>query len=158
MSDDEREKYPSETAERFQVRLPPGLRDRIKAYAEQHGRSMNSEIVRVLEREYPAPYPLAERIAGLLTLSRKMRDVLEGDAIDEIGGTLLDIVKGIANGTVAGVDDETRQNVADWLYEWEQETAEGSEGYRESFDEEELVTYQRTGSTAKVVDLPDDKK
>lgn len=49
MSDDEREKYPSELAERFQVRLPPGLRDRIKADAEKHGRSMNAEIVARLE-------------------------------------------------------------------------------------------------------------
>lgn len=50
MTDDDREKYPSELAERFQVRLPPGLRDRIKAAAERNNRSMNSEIVSKLER------------------------------------------------------------------------------------------------------------
>lgn len=52
----EKEKYPSELAERFQIRLPAGLRDRIKSYAEQHGRSMNTEIVRVLEHEFPDPF------------------------------------------------------------------------------------------------------
>ncbi len=39
------------------VRLPEGLRDRIKAAAEEDGRSMNSEIVATLEEAYPAPEP-----------------------------------------------------------------------------------------------------
>jgi len=153
-----RTKYPSDQQDQFMLRLPSGLRDRIKAYAKEHNRSMNAEIIRVLEREYPEPFPLAERIKGLLSLSRKIGDVFEGDAIDEIGGTLLDIVQGIASGTVAGVDDETRQEIADWLKEWEQEAAEKQEGYRESFDDEELETYRRIGSTAKVVDPSDDDK
>lgn len=48
-------KYPSEAADRFQVRLPDGMRDRIKAAAEANNRSMNAEIVAVLEEKYPAP-------------------------------------------------------------------------------------------------------
>jgi plasmid stability protein len=39
------ERYPSQLAERFQIRLPDGLRDSIKASAESNRRSMNSEIV-----------------------------------------------------------------------------------------------------------------
>ncbi|MBY3119950.1 Arc family DNA-binding protein [Rhizobium laguerreae] len=35
--------------DQFQLRLPSGLRDRIKAAADASGRSMNSEIVRLLE-------------------------------------------------------------------------------------------------------------
>ncbi len=54
MSDDD-SKYPSELAERFQVRLPMGMRDRIKAAAEANNRSMNAEIVATLEEKYPAP-------------------------------------------------------------------------------------------------------
>lgn len=49
---DQREPYPSELAERFQIRLPVGLRDQIKASAEAEGRSMNSEIVLILQRHY----------------------------------------------------------------------------------------------------------
>ncbi|MGA0564149.1 Arc family DNA-binding protein [Ancylobacter sp. VNQ12] len=49
------DQFPSEAADRFQVRLPDGLRARIKAHAEQQGRSMNTEIVRVLEEAFPAP-------------------------------------------------------------------------------------------------------
>lgn len=45
--------YPSDKQEQFVVRFPDGLRDRIKLHAENHGRSMNTEMVRVLEREFP---------------------------------------------------------------------------------------------------------
>lgn len=35
------------------LRLPDGMRDRIKAAADANGRSMNSEIVATLEEAYP---------------------------------------------------------------------------------------------------------
>lgn len=40
----------SRTADKFVIRLPDGLRDRIADQAEGNRRSMNSEIVRRLER------------------------------------------------------------------------------------------------------------
>lgn len=42
-------KFPSEMADRFQVRLPDGLRDEIRAAAKANGRSMNAEIVSRLQ-------------------------------------------------------------------------------------------------------------
>lgn len=45
--------------DKFMLRLPDGLRDRIKVSADMNGRSMNSEIVAILEREFPAPPPSA---------------------------------------------------------------------------------------------------
>ena len=51
----EREPYPSEKQDRFIIRLPEGMRDRIKAAAEANNRSMNAEIVATLEEKYPAP-------------------------------------------------------------------------------------------------------
>jgi hypothetical protein len=50
MNDDT--KFPSELAERFQIRMPDGLRDRIRAAAENNARSMNSEIVARLEASF----------------------------------------------------------------------------------------------------------
>ena len=41
--------------DRYMLRLPEGMRARIKAAAEAEGRSMNAEIVRVLEEHFPAP-------------------------------------------------------------------------------------------------------
>lgn len=70
MSDDEREKYPSELAERFQVRLPAGLRDRIKADAEKHSRSMNAEIVARLE-DFPK---LRQRLLETIGENSKLVD------------------------------------------------------------------------------------
>ncbi len=42
-------------SDKFMLRLPDGMRDRIKAAADRNGRSMNSEIVATLEEKYPAP-------------------------------------------------------------------------------------------------------
>lgn len=42
-------KYPSHEMDRFNVRLPAGMRDDIAKRAEANGRSMNSEIVQILD-------------------------------------------------------------------------------------------------------------
>ena len=39
-------------ADQVSLRLPPGLRDRVKAVADQNGRSMNAEIIELLEDAY----------------------------------------------------------------------------------------------------------
>lgn len=46
-------KAPSRTQDQFIVRLPDGMRDRIKYLADRNGRSMNAEIVSVLEQAFP---------------------------------------------------------------------------------------------------------
>lgn len=46
--------YPSDLADRFQVRMPAGLRDRIASAAAKNNRSMNAEIVSRLEGSFPA--------------------------------------------------------------------------------------------------------
>jgi hypothetical protein len=45
-------KYPSQLAERFQIRMPDGLRDKIRAAAEENKRSMNTEIIARLEESF----------------------------------------------------------------------------------------------------------
>lgn len=47
----------SQSQEKFIVRLPDGLRDRIRLAAEANHRSMNAEVVALLEENYPAPVP-----------------------------------------------------------------------------------------------------
>ncbi|MFC4731735.1 Arc family DNA-binding protein [Salipiger abyssi] len=51
MSDNDQHQF----KDRYMLRLPDGMRDRIKLAAEANGRSMNSEIVAVLEEKFPAP-------------------------------------------------------------------------------------------------------
>lgn len=48
----EKKPFPSETQERFIVRLPDGMRDRIAEAAKAAGRSMNSEIVHRLQESF----------------------------------------------------------------------------------------------------------
>ena len=47
----------SQNQDKFIVRLPDGLRDRIHLAAEANHRSMNAEVVALLEEKYPAPVP-----------------------------------------------------------------------------------------------------
>lgn len=42
-------KYPSQTQDKFTVRFPDGMRDEIAKRAEENGRSMNSEIIQMLQ-------------------------------------------------------------------------------------------------------------
>lgn len=42
--------------EKFVLRLPDGMRNRIKAVADANGRSMNAEIVVALEEKFPPPF------------------------------------------------------------------------------------------------------
>lgn len=41
-------------SDQFMLRLPEGMRDRIKLSADRNSRSMNAEIVATLEKAYPA--------------------------------------------------------------------------------------------------------
>lgn len=45
--------YPSQEADRFNVRMPEGLRERLRASAESNHRSMNSELIFHLDRALP---------------------------------------------------------------------------------------------------------
>ena len=58
-------------SDKFMLRLPDGMRDRIKAAAEANNRSMNAEIVETLEKVYPPKsidvQTLAEFLNGIST-------------------------------------------------------------------------------------------
>lgn len=43
-------------SDKFMLRLPDGMRQRIKAAADANNRSMNAEIVATLEERYPHPH------------------------------------------------------------------------------------------------------
>lgn len=44
-----------QTQDKYIVRMPDGLRDRIRAAADANSRSMNAEIVAALEEKFPPP-------------------------------------------------------------------------------------------------------
>lgn len=59
-------------SDKIMLRVPDGLRDRIRAAAEANRRSMNAEIVATLEDKYPVPE------TRLDLLARYLLDVLPG--------------------------------------------------------------------------------
>lgn len=48
----DRSSYPSEQADKYLLRLPEGMRERLKAAAQENNRSMNAEIVARLEQSF----------------------------------------------------------------------------------------------------------
>lgn len=50
MANDDDPKFPSQTADKYVVRFPDGMRDRIAEVARANNRSMNAEIISRLER------------------------------------------------------------------------------------------------------------
>lgn len=42
-------KFPSQEMDRFNVRMPAGMREEIARIAEENGRSMNSEIIQIIQ-------------------------------------------------------------------------------------------------------------
>ncbi|AWB48876.1 hypothetical protein HYN69_10515 [Gemmobacter aquarius] len=76
MPDPIRHTYPSGTQDQFNLRLPGGLRERIKKAAEDEGRSMNAEIVATLLEKYPEP---TEDYRPILELFRHI-NAAENDA------------------------------------------------------------------------------
>ncbi|HTN31395.1 MAG TPA: Arc family DNA-binding protein [Pseudomonas sp.] len=55
--------YSSRTADKFVVRLPDGMRDRIAEVARNHHRSMNSEIIARLEQSMQQEASLGDDLA-----------------------------------------------------------------------------------------------
>jgi hypothetical protein len=80
-------KYPSQLAERFQVRMPDGLRDRIREEAEKNNRSMNAEIVARLEGSF-SQAEMVSIAAVEYAVTRAITRMISGKNSPS-GGTLL---------------------------------------------------------------------
>lgn len=62
--------------DQYLLRMPQGLRDRIKAYADEQGTSMKREITKVLQRQFPEH-------AAPDDLSKSLRDYFAGQALNQ---------------------------------------------------------------------------
>lgn len=68
----------SRHADKYIVRFPDGMRDRIKEAAEANGRSMNAEIIKRLEQTFGDPDPDAITAASeALSLSKPPTKIIE---------------------------------------------------------------------------------
>jgi plasmid stability protein len=60
--------YPSELKDRFIIRLPDGMRERIRLAADAAQRSMNAEILATLAEAYPDPEPAAPDLMEIMDM------------------------------------------------------------------------------------------
>jgi len=61
-------------SDKIDLRVPAGMRDRIKAAAEKNNRSMNAEIVKALEIRFPTGPTSAEVFFALVEASNNIED------------------------------------------------------------------------------------
>src|SRR5579883_1138335 len=84
-------KKPPQPLDKYIVRLPDGMRDRIAASAKENKRSMNAEIVARLEYSFledPEKY-MSDKLSSTLELIRQSNDLL-GINLHILGGYLQD--------------------------------------------------------------------
>ncbi|GAA6196698.1 hypothetical protein NBRC116598_21420 [Pseudophaeobacter arcticus] len=88
--------------DKFMLRLPDGMRDRIKAAAADNNRSMNAEIVSTLEEKYPKPLPNAEIVElidrALAVIPKHVLEDFIFSTMEKEGVTEQDIKDGLMPG------------------------------------------------------------
>lgn len=119
---------------------------------------MNAEIVRVLEREYPEPWPAETRFRELIGMIAVLK---KGEASDQnvehLFSELKETIEGIITGRVRGIDTEARAKIADmYRYMRDRYEEEEMESFGvDHFDPEEFNAYEFTGELQKFSDPPD---
>jgi hypothetical protein len=109
--------------DQFLVRLPDGMRDRIKAKADRANISMNEAIVWVLEREFPAPMTLQERTHDLLRLVEALKAGASADSIADVTDEVHTVLTEISEGRIK-VDNDVRSGIREALQRWWEDQAE----------------------------------
>jgi hypothetical protein len=117
------------------LRLPEGMRDRIKAKADRAGMSMNEAIVYTLERWFPAPVSIQDKLGELA----EMVALLKGDdtykAVDDLIGEIQHTLEGLDQGKVGALPD-FRDTVTDRFQRWQEEEMERQRDlYENPFDD-----------------------
>jgi plasmid stability protein len=77
----DRKPYPSEQQERFIIRFPDGMRDKISALAKANGRSMNAEVISMIEaslRQTSAALPAANQIGADALVMLAIHEAVKG--------------------------------------------------------------------------------
>lgn len=69
-----RQQYPSDKQDQFMVRLPNGMRDKLKEAADRSNRSTNSEIVSRLEESFRVPLVVPDDLAGRIKVYADRHD------------------------------------------------------------------------------------
>jgi len=141
--------------------VPHDLRDRIMAYAKGEGRSTNAEIIRILEREFPAPESPEYLARNMLKMIDMLKDNPSEASIEAAASEMYQLMQKIVAGQVVGVDQQGRLAIK---RAWEELQEEHQQRQFDSldWDENEEESIRWGGTTAKVVvvddEIPEDDK
>ncbi|RAZ90147.1 hypothetical protein DPM33_15070 [Mesorhizobium hawassense] len=112
--------------DQFLVRLPEGMRDRIKAKADRAGMSMNEAVVWCLEQYFPAPATLEDRVDALAKAVAALKRGSDLEAqIDEIVDEIDTTLREVAEGKIPA-SKSFRQKVIDKVEEWDMDELEAA--------------------------------
>ncbi|MGU3399178.1 Arc family DNA-binding protein [Brucellaceae bacterium D45D] len=151
-------KKPVQPQDKYVLRLPDGLRDRIKAYADREGTSMNYEIVRVLEREWPEQWPLGKRLEELADALTLLSAGRTDPRVQKFITDFEETVTGIITGRVTDVAPETRDSVEELWQDYRNRLAEmEADIYEPEYSEEEERAYNVVGRPEKYAVPPPEK-
>lgn len=93
--------------DQYLLRLPDGMRDRIKAASQANNRSMNAEIVATLLEKYPPPpvegFQEIYHLFQMLPEDDQKRLIF--DALERAGVTKKDLEDGLLSGVTVRRDD-----------------------------------------------------
>ena len=95
---------PSDLADKFMLRLPDGLRERIAGVAKANGRSMNAEIVRTLENAYPHPIGKREVVKALETILGRIKSDPSSDLSWHLKILMPELVETVQAGAILDTD------------------------------------------------------
>lgn len=122
--------------DQFIVRLPEGMRNRIKAKAERAGMSMNEAIVWCLEKHFPEPKTLEEKIDELVEAVA----VLKGDdtykGVDRLVAEVNTVLSDVYEKRLKSANPEFAEMVADRFLRWQEQEAENwRDQHEDPFDD-----------------------
>ncbi|ASP55477.1 Arc family DNA-binding protein (plasmid) [Sinorhizobium meliloti] len=152
-------KQAAKDQDKFVVRLPAGMRERIKDKAERAGMSMNEAIVWCLEREFPAPVTLEDRLEELATMVSMLTD--SKDTYSGVVHLIAEIEETLdAIGTKGGIPADTKFSdmVRERLDYWREIELDNWRDRNESpFDDANWTSVEEPPEGDPFPNLPDDE-
>ncbi|MCV0426226.1 MAG: Arc family DNA-binding protein [Roseibium sp.] len=100
------------------LRLPDGMRDRLKKLASKNKMSMNELVVQVLENQFPRPHTLSNRIDELADIVADFRNCIDADEVQYLSQQIFLTLVDIREGKIPIEDEEAIDKVVDVVERW----------------------------------------
>ena len=122
----------SREQDKFVVRLPDGMRERIKSKADRAGMSMNEAIVWCLDSFFPAPQTFDDRMHELAEMVAILKeDGRENEALDNMIHKVHETLRDIQTRKLKTPPD-FKGEILERLNQWDEERYERERYYSES--------------------------